>query len=183
MPASNQRDALVGRIAVVVTLLTGLVVTATALALAFPVLGERFRARPAAVAYFSGDVIDVDPSTYSSASRTVFFFSRYSCGGCQASKNVMASIARDIKQRAGAHVVLVTARTFPVEERSFALELGIDPASVYQTDLQKLRVRLVPTMVLTDTSGKILMAREGLITENDRAEIVRLVNPSGTPGP
>jgi thioredoxin-related protein len=95
----------------------------------------------------------------------------------------MASIVADIKRRTDARVVLVTARTFPDEERSFAQELGIDPASVHQTDLQKLRVRLVPTMVLTDATGTILMAREGLLTEDDHTEVVRLVNPSGTPGP
>jgi hypothetical protein len=41
----------------------------------------------------------------------------------------------------------------------------------------------VPTVVVTDDTGKILMARQGLITEDDRNEVVRLVSSSKIPGP
>ena len=178
MPASDQRDAFVGRVALMVAATCLVLVAATMLACPLPVVWERLRGVSPSIAYAEGDLIDLEPATYRGAARTVFFFSRFSCGACQASKPVMAGIVADLGKQPGVQIVLVTGDALPDEERLFALELGIDSSHVHQADLRRLRLRQVPTMVLADSSGKILMAREGLLTESDRLDIVRLSNHS-----
>ncbi len=87
----------------------------------------------------------------------------------------MAAIVADLAKRPDTHVVLVVPDAGPDEERLFALELGLDPSQVLQTDLHRLRLRQVPAMVLADKSGRILMAREGRLTETDRNDLIEMV--------
>ena len=171
---SDQRDAHLGRVALLLAAACAVVVAATVLALALPALWERLRGEGSSVAYSEGEVIDLDPATYRSATSTVFLFSRFSCGACEASKPVMAGIVADLMTQSGVQVVLVTGEALPEEERLFASDLGLDGSHVHHTDLRRLRLRQVPTMVLTDRSGKILMTREGRLTETDRSEVVRM---------
>ena len=173
VPASDTRDTIIGRVAVLVTVTTVVVVTVTVIALALPAFFERFRDQPTP-AYAVGDLIDLNPALYRSSHRTVFMFSRFSCSACQASQRVMADIVADVAKHPDARVVLVVADSSPDEERSFAGKLGLEPSQIHQTDLRTLRVRQVPTMVLADRAGRILMAREGLLTESDRIDVVRL---------
>lgn len=172
MPESDKRDALVGRIALVVAATAVIAVAATVLALALPSFSGRFRTTPVPSAYADGDSIDLEPETYNTTTRTVFFFTRSSCGACQASKPVMAGIVADVAKRAGIRVALVTPEALAEEEEKFARDLGLDPSQIYRTDLRRLRLRQVPTMVVTDHSGRILMVREGLLTESDREDVV-----------
>ena len=173
MPESERRDALVGRVALLVAATAFLAVAATVLALALPSFAERYRTAPVPRAYADGDSIDLEPAMYNATARTVFFFTRFSCGACQASKAVMAGIVADVAQRPGIRVALVTPEALPEEEQTFARDLGLDLSQLYPTDLRRLRLRQVPTMILTDDSGRILMVREGLFTESDRVDVVR----------
>ena len=84
----------------------------------------------------------------------------------------MAGIVADVAKRAGIRVALVTPEALAEEEEKFARDLGLDPSQIYRTDLRRLRLRQVPTMVVTDHSGRILMVREGLLTESDREDVV-----------
>ena len=178
MSVSDQRDALVGRVALMLAATCLVLVAATVLAFALPAVWERFTREGSPIAYAEGDFIDLEPATFRGAASTIFFFSRFSCGACQASKPVMAGIVADLGTRTGVRIVLVTGDALPDEERLFALELGIDPSHIHRTDLPRLRLRLVPTLVLADSTGKILMVREGLLTESDRLDIVRLSSDS-----
>jgi hypothetical protein len=173
MPPAEQRDALVGRLALVLSIAAVTVLAATIAALALPSVWERIRAQPPAVAYVEGETIDVDPLAFRASARTVFLFSRFSCGACQASKPVMAGIVADLAERRDVRVILVTGEALPEEEQLFARDLGLAPSRVLQTDLSRLRVRQVPTMVVADAAGRILIAREGLLTESDRIDVVR----------
>jgi hypothetical protein len=89
----------------------------------------------------------------------------------------MAAIVADLAKRPDTRVVLVVPDAVPDEERLFALELGLDPSQILETDLHRLRLRQVPTMVLADESGKILIAREGRLTETDRRDVIEIVRP------
>lgn len=82
----------------------------------------------------------------------------------------------DLARQRNVRVLLVTDDASPREEREFAGELGIDSSHIHQADLGGLHVRVVPTMVLVDRTGKILMAREGLLTEADRTDVVRMAS-------
>ena len=44
--------------------------------------------------------------------------------------------------------------------------MGLDGAHVKTLDLDKLRVRIVPTLVLVDRSGKILYSHEGTVPQD-----------------
>jgi hypothetical protein len=174
MPESDKRDALVGRVALWVAATAFLALAATVIALALPSFSPRFRTTSVSRGYADGDSIDLGPATYNTNPRTVFFFTRFSCGACEASKPVMAGIVADLTKRPGVQITLVTPEALPEEEELFALELGIVPSRIHRTDLRRLRLRLVPTMVLADRSGRILMVREGRLTESDRADVLRL---------
>ena len=165
MPVSDQRDARIGRVALWFGAASVLALAVTVLVLAVPSLSETLRSDRQPVAYTVGDRLDLDPATFTSSARTLFLFSRFSCGACQASKPTMAAIVADLAKRPDTHVVLVVPDAVPDEERLFALELGLDPSQILRTDLHRLRLRQVPTMVLADESGKILIAREGRLTE------------------
>ena len=170
---SDRRDALLGRVALLFAAACVSVVAATVLMFALPAVRDYLSGRPSSIAYVEGDVIDLHRSTYGSNANTVFLFSRSSCAACQASKPVMTAIVADLARLPDVHVVLVTGGGSPEEERVFAVELGIDSSDIHPIDLTGLRVRVVPTMVLVDRTGRILMAREGRLTETDRIDIVR----------
>ena len=183
MPAPELRDAFVGRLAVLLGVAAVTVVAVTMAAIALPSVREHLLARRSPVGYVEGDTIDLDPLMYRSSPRTIFLFSRFSCGACQASKPVMAGIVADLAGRLDAQVILVTGEALPEDEHLFALEVGIELSRVVRTDLSRLRVRQVPTMVVTDRSGRMLIVREGVLTESDRVEVVRVssVLPTGQP--
>ena len=121
MPAPEERDAFVGRLALLLGVAAVTVVAATMAALALPSVQERFLAERSPVAYVEGDTIDIDPLMYRSSPRTIFLFSRFSCGACQASKPVVAGIVADLAGRLDAQVILVTGEALPEDERLFAL--------------------------------------------------------------
>jgi hypothetical protein len=172
----DQRDALLGRVALWFAAACVVVVAATVLMFALPAVRDYLSGRPALVSYVEGDLIDLPPAVYSSTANTIFLFSQFSCRACQASKPVMAAIVADLARRPNVQVVLVTDDASPEEEQVFAVEVGIDSSHVHRTDLRGLRLRLVPTIVLADKAGKILMAREGLLTESDRTDVVRMAS-------
>ena len=178
MPVSDQRDARIGRAALWFAAACVVALAATVLALAVPGLSDELRGDREPVAYTVGDRLDLDPATFTSSARTLFLFSQFSCGACQASKPTMAAMVADLANRPDTHVVLVVPDAVPEEERLFAQELGLNPSRIWRTDLRRLRLRQVPTVVLADDSGKILLAREGRLTETDRSDVLETVRLS-----
>lgn len=174
--SGSSRDSILGRIAAGVSVGCVLLLAATIGVAWIPDLGGRLDWQ-SGTRYSAGQQLDLDAAVFAASPRTVFFFSRSSCRACQASKPVMEAIVRDVSHRAGVRVVLVTGatRTDVQAERTFALEIGLDQSQLLQIELGTLRLRNVPAVVLTDATGSILMVREGLLTENDRSEIVRIV--------
>ena len=175
MPVSDQRDARIGRAALWFAAACIVALAATVMALAVPGLSDELRGDRPPLAYTVGDRMDLDPARFSSSARTLFLFSRFSCGACQTSKPIMAALVAGVAKRPDVQVVLVVPDEVPDEERLFARELGLDSSHILQTDLRRLRLRQVPSMVLTDDSGRILIAREGLLTETDRDDVLGLV--------
>ncbi len=153
---------------------------ATVLALAVPGLSDQLRGDRQPVAYTVGDRLDLDPATFTSSARTLFLFSQFSCGACQASKPTMAAMVADLAERPDTQVFLVVPDAVPEEERLFATELGLAPSRILRTDLRRLRLRQVPTVVMADDSGKILLAREGRLTETDRRDVLEIARVSPT---
>jgi hypothetical protein len=177
MRASARRSDLLARSTAIAAGVSVLAVIVTSLILAVPALRDRVARNGQVASYSEGDRIDLDPSSYSAADRTIFLFARSSCRACQASKSVMASLVDELRPQPSARVVLVTGLASQGENVEFGREIGIDPERMLEVDLRGLRLRYVPTVVVTDASGRIMMAREGLITESDRQDIVRAALP------
>ena len=171
MSTSSTRDAVISRAAVVVVGMCVVTLGVTLLALATPSFrgslgGGLVRG------YVEGDVLYVDSAAYASARRTVVFFARYSCSACQASQSTMSAIVAEVAARPDVRVVMVTGLAQQEQELAFAAGIGIDSSRVLQLEMRNLRLRYVPAAVVTDATGRILLAREGLLTESDRTDIV-----------
>jgi hypothetical protein len=171
MEVSGWHDRLLRRGAALVTASCVVVLGATSVAFFVPALREANT--DSAVAYAAGDRIDLDPKTYASTRRTVFLFSRSSCRACQASKPTMAAIVSDLSKAPDVNVILVVQQFPPAEETSFAREVGIGTSRILGVDLRTLRLSSVPTVVVTDSSGTILFAGEGVLTNSDRSAITQ----------
>jgi hypothetical protein len=159
--------------ATLVTTLCLLTLAGTGLALAVGPLRDRFWSTSTSTSYAVGDVVDVPPDAYSRASHSVILFARSSCSACQASKPVMAAIANDLSTRADTALTLVAPEKPAAEQREFAEAIGIDATRIVYADLRSLRLRYVPAVVVTDRAGRVLFAREGLMTETDRLDLLR----------
>jgi hypothetical protein len=73
---------------------------------------------------------------------------------------------------------MVTARGGVQAEadRAFARDVGIEAARLIQTDMQNLRLRYVPAVVMIDATGTVLWSREGVLTETERSEILGITD-------
>ncbi len=167
-------EGLISRIASIIIWTSSLAVVLTVGALAVPGVRDSFDANTPP-SYTIGDVIDVDREAYRHSWRTVLIFSRASCSACRASQPVMAKLVGDLSGRAGVRVSMVTGFTEHQEDRRFAESVGVDAAAIFQTDFRTLRLRYVPAVVVIDSAGRILMAKQGLLTETDRQDIVDMI--------
>jgi hypothetical protein len=85
----------------------------------------------------------------------------------------MASLVADLSTEAGASVVMINPKTAGrEEEEAFARAIGLDESRRVSVDMGTLRIRNVPTFVVVDRAGTILLAREGVLTDADRRDVV-----------
>jgi hypothetical protein len=142
----------------------------TALALALPVVRNRSHES----GYGVGEFVDVDGIPFGFAERTVLLFSRASCTACQSSKESFAGLVAAVGTQPNAQVVMVTGVLEKASDAAFARDIGIQPDKLIHTDIRRLRLRYVPAVVVTDRKGRILLAREGVLTESDRSDIMEI---------
>ena len=86
----------------------------------------------------------------------------------------MAAIVERLRRDSDVQVVMVTGRLDEDAERRFAAGVGLDGARVLSTDMQRFRLRYIPAVVITDDRGRVLFAHEGLLTEDDGVNVVRV---------
>jgi hypothetical protein len=183
LPTPGQFDARVGTAAAVVSVLCAVLLSATGVALAVPSIRAWLSGEAGAVSYVAGELIDLESGTFDSTPYTIILFSRASCRACQQSRSVMAALVSDVAGRSDVKVMLavdVVGSGQLAEEEAFAREIGLDRSRLFQVETAGLRLRYVPTAVLTDATGKILLAREGLLTETDRVDVTRLIGPEAS---
>jgi hypothetical protein len=172
----GRRDARIGQAATLIALACLTVFSLTMVAVAVPAVRSRLGSGPGAVeGYRPNDTIDLDPAIYSRATRTVVLFSRFSCGACQASKPILSALVSDLAGMPHVTVVMVTSQAVPEEESLFGRELGLRENQIVRVELNRLRLRVVPTVVVADASGRILTVHEGVLTALDRSEIVQML--------
>jgi hypothetical protein len=89
---------------------------------------------------------------------------------------VIAEIVSGLTRRPDVRVMMVSGSTDEHNE-IFAADVGLHPSDLIRTDMSMLRLRYIPALVVADKTGQILLAREGLLTETDRNDVMRAVRP------
>jgi len=153
-------EHMVRRMSSLVLLTCGVVTSLTIAALAKPEIERRLGWQPReAHSYRPDDVIDLPSALYAHADRTVLVFVRSGCGACRRAKPDLMAVVAAARSR-NVPVVAVTSPSFRKEELAFAADLGIDAEQVHVTDLTKLRLKVVPAVVVIDRRGRVITSRE-----------------------
>ena len=156
------RDSFVKRTAVAIVAVCTLVVCGTV-----AVGAARIYLRKPAAAYLPGQQVDLPASVYNGARRTLVIIGRAGCSACQRAAPEYARLARYLKTSGhDVRTVLVTAVTDLDRERGFAEQLGV--SAHHLADLSALRVRVVPTVLVLDSHGTVLLAQESQTADADR---------------
>lgn len=167
-------DVLVRRIATGVGVACVAALSLTAAMAAVPALKGRVGwSTPPPLSYVVGSAVDLNASLYDATPRTVFIFARSSCGACQRSKPQMAALVRELAAHNDTCVVLVTPPNAVEDTEFFAREIGLDSSRIARVAPASLRVRVVPTVVVVDRHGTVLLGKEGVLTEADRKDVVK----------
>jgi hypothetical protein len=72
--------------------------------------------------------------------------------------------------------LLVTPNSRRVDQQALIDAVGLQRSEVSAFDLSSLRLKIVPAVVLVDSSGHVLFSREGLVDEDGQAAIRRAIN-------
>lgn len=153
-------DQILRRITSLILLTCAVVTSLTIAALAKPRIERRLGLVPAeGRSYRPNDLIDLPASLFSGADRTVLIFARSGCGACRRAKPDLQALVTGLRARQ-VPVSVVTSTAFRKEELDFAAEIGVDADHVYLTDLTKLRLKVVPSVLVVDRRGRVLLARE-----------------------
>ena len=135
-------------------------------------LGLETTPPPRPPAYAVGDVIDTPAAWHAAAPHTLVLFARASCGACEKAAPFLKGLVADLQSRAG--VVLVGGPETFGEDAAFGKLVGIADTAMHPAP-PGLRVRVTPTLVLVDASGKILHAWEGVGPEATQAAIASAI--------
>ena len=132
--------------------------------------------------YQRGQYVDVPDVLYKDARLTVIVFARSSCPGCQAAKPFLTRLAHVTKTSGDYRMVLLTPTPIVDQERQFAADIGIASDALVSAARLSLRVRAVPTIVVSDSRGRVVYALEGIPNEEQQSAVLRLFSVSGTTG-
>jgi hypothetical protein len=171
----DSSDILLRRVATVTSALLVVVVTGTALTIAWPRIASAMGARPSPPppAYEVGQTIDVPLEWYASASRTLVLFGQASCGACQDAAPYLQELVSHLHSRTT--VVVGSPGTALEDDTAWAASFGIDRASVFAVP-RRLRVKVTPTLVVVNQQGQILGAWEGIGPKEKHADLTAAID-------
>jgi hypothetical protein len=122
-----------------------------------------------------GEAFDVRTASDAAVSGPgVFVFALSHCEACRSSRGALAQIVGAARQ-VGATTLVVTGREQPASHDEFAGDLGLPPSAVHRQDLNQLRLRAVPTVVVVDARGLVVYVHEGVVTEAAAAAAIAAV--------
>ena len=167
-------DAVLRRVATVVTLACAALVALTVLLLFRPTLRATFGFETAAgPAYRVGDRVDVPPDLYDSSAATVLIFARSTCGACQRATTELAAVVARLRTIASVRITLVAAANRADDELAFARAIGLNGDERTTIAVTGLRLRVVPTVLVVDRAGVIRYSSEGGLTPKQQDDILR----------
>ena len=159
--ARSRLDKALRRFVSATTVVFGLVFLGTVATLFVPPVRGWVTAPERKPAYVVGDKVDLPDSYYSKADRTLVIFARSSCAGCQRAKPLLKKAAGAGKNTDRSRVLLTAGSDLAAEAR-YAGEVGLEPWE-FQRAPDGLRVDSVPTLLIVDREGTILLSREGIV--------------------
>jgi len=120
-----------------------------------------------------GQLVDTG-DIYSTSAFTVVLFVRSSCGASVASVPNFRAIAQLVEVSPTTRIVVVPTETWSEEAAAFVGEMGLSEANVRMLDVARLKVKVVPTMLVVDRAGRIRLVQEGISSESP-VEAVRSI--------
>src|SRR5262249_14961177 len=124
-----------------------------------------------------GETIDLPLTSLSGAGRTVVLFGRSTCGACTRTepfyKDLLAHAAEG-----GAGVIVVVPAPKGAGDVEYARGVAGERFRLQEANLQKLAVRVLPTLLVVDAKGLVQYVREGPPTQLEQADMLQAVASS-----
>lgn len=166
----------VGRAALFAAIGCIVLVAVTVGVLAMPAARSRLGLAPArTVSYAVGGRIDVPSSVYDASPLTVVLFARSTCAACQRSRLLFAKAATELAADSSVQFAMMTTSANRPGDVEYARAIGLDERRLIALDNARLRLKLVPTLVLVDRQGQVHYSHEGVPSPGDIDELVRTV--------
>jgi hypothetical protein len=173
---TQRSDRAIHRIATIALVTCLLLVSATAVTVAWPRVSHALGVKPAVtreLAYKTGQTIDVPADWYQSSPYTVVLFARASCGACQSAQPFFKQLVSGLKGRAV--VVLAGGELTHDEDAEYGRALGLKDPAIH-TAPAGLKVRATPTLVLINQRGEILGTWEGVGPTAQQSTIAKAID-------
>lgn len=165
-------DRIVRRASSIAAVTLLVLVTGTVVVLLVPALRGLVSRTPAPDAVYPvGTLIDLPAALYASNDRTLLIFGRSSCVGCQRAKPLFRAAASQVRGYDRWAVHLISTGHLPEDEESYRAELDAN-IPMQLVDAATLRLRRVPSLIVVDTAGTVLMSREGIVYSPDVAQAI-----------
>ena len=142
---------------------------------AYSFVQGRLGKTPSARGYAVGDRIDVPETIYSAAPHTLLIFARSSCGVCQRDFPALKRIVATYASSPGLGVAMIGARSDQEADREFARALGVADDALSLLDLARLRVAVVPALVVVNRTGTVVFAHSGAASPTAEKTLARVV--------
>ncbi len=129
--------------------------------------------------YAVGERLDVPAGVYDRHAYTVVIFARSGCGVCQQLKPALARVTAAVADMPSMGVAVIAPDSNPRAEAQFARDIAVSAAPTL-LDLSRLRLRMVPVLLVVDRRGEVQFIRSGGgWSAADEADIVHAIRTLG----
>ena len=150
-----------------------IVVLATA---AYPFVRARLGFGAAAArGYSAGEPIDVPETIFAGAPHTLLLFATSRCGVCQREQPALKRIVASLGDPPRIGVAMIAGTDDPEADRAYARALGLPDRAVTLLDLTRLRVALVPAIVVVNRRGQVEYVHTGAPSPEAEEALARAV--------
>ena len=112
--------------------------------------------------YKVGETVDFSEQLVIPAKSTVIVVARSTCSACQAAKPQMKKIAEMVTRRPGTRIEMLAVLGLQEDEVKMADEIGVGRENMRGfIGHSETKLRAVPTIIVVDSSRKILYVHEG----------------------
>lgn len=176
--ATDKGDMVLNRLAVFTV--TGCAVLLLGTLAALAVGGGRHVAAGAqASGYAVGATVDLPAEVVGGADRTILVFVRASCAACRRSTAVLRNLVAEASASPAVRVVLVTSsREDKVADGALVAEIGVGEEQIHRTAFDRLRLKVVPSIVVVDRTGRVIDGHVGVPDSEAVTRLLGLVKAS-----